>query len=394
METKQTPPALSDPDTALSCDLDELALNYFFRYCTVGNASGDAILEGLESSSCLRATIVALGAAAVTRSGPGSWCSAETQSRYTDAIHLTNKALASPVDVKKDSTLLSVNLLGIYEVKTGSQRRVESWHAHIQGAAALLAHRGPEQFDTAEGGRLFMQTVSSLIISTICRRFEIPPYILSLMLEAKKRIPDAQDWDWRCFCLNLRFAFLYSTLLPNNLVRSPGDAGYRLEEAWDLDQEMIDLLDDAPEDWHFKVIHTDISDIFSDRIHVFPHHFAAQQYNSILYKRIILQDIMLKILWFHHDLCALQLSNVKLQQIRNASATIRKLQVDILRSVPQHLANASSDVDFMSPFASEQRSQVPKDNLWPNFMIKDQSPWRCRPRQDPLIPPVRTCAGL
>ena len=102
---------------------------------------------------------------------------------------------------------------------------------------------------------------------------------------------------------------------------------------------------------------------------------------------------MLKVLWFHPDLSSLHLSVSELQYLRNASATIRKLQLDVLACVPQHLGISLSQMDFIMPFSANRPGHVPKDNMWPNFTLKDQSPWRSRQRQNPGLPSVRSCCG-
>lgn len=126
---------VKSPETILFSTLDELAIGYFFHYYVLRYTDECEMRRALDSSGCLKAAVVALGAAAVTRSGPGLSCSTETQSRYTQAIHLTNEALQSPSDVRKDSTLLAVNLLGVFEVKTGFHRSLNAWHEHVYGAA-------------------------------------------------------------------------------------------------------------------------------------------------------------------------------------------------------------------------------------------------------------------
>lgn len=257
----------------------------------------------------------------------------------------------------------------------------------------LLEYRTAKQFETAEGGRLFMQTVSNLIISCLRRRFPIPSYIHTLTAEAEKQIPDPQDWDWRSFRLSLRFADFYAKLLPNNIPRSPEEAPLVIHDALDLDRDMCELLDDSSDDWKFKIIRTDDPKVFSGHIYAFPYTFAAQQYNGVVCKRIILQDVMLKVLWFHPDPSSLLLSLPELQRIRNASTTIRKLQLDVLASIPQHLGLYLSQRDFMAPFSANRQEHLLKDNMWPNFTIKDQSPWRSRRRQNPRLPFVRSCCG-
>ena len=136
-----------------------------------------------------------------------------------------------------------------------------------------------------------MQTVTSLIISCLARRLPIPSHIHSLTAEAEKQVPNPQDWDWRCFRLNLRFADLYTKLLPNNIPSSPAEAPLVIHEALDLDRDMRELLDDPSDDWQYKVINADVPEVHSSHVYAFPHYFAAQQYNSLLYKRIILLDV-------------------------------------------------------------------------------------------------------
>lgn len=131
------------PETILFSTLDDLAIGFFFHYYVLRCTDEREMWRALDSSACLKAAVVALGAAAVTRSGPGLSCSDETQVRYTQAIQLTNQALQSPSDVRKDSTLLAVNLLGVFEVKTGFQRSLNAWHEHVYGAAV--------RFRTVEG---------------------------------------------------------------------------------------------------------------------------------------------------------------------------------------------------------------------------------------------------
>jgi hypothetical protein len=95
-----------------------------------------------------------------------------------------NDALQSPTEMKKDTTLLAINLLGMYEIIAGSPWTLDYWYQHIYGATALLRLRGLEQFDTCEGGRLFMLITNNLIMACVGRRTPIPHHIHSLAVEA------------------------------------------------------------------------------------------------------------------------------------------------------------------------------------------------------------------
>ncbi|KAJ5997785.1 hypothetical protein N7522_009445 [Penicillium canescens] len=55
-----------------------------------------------------------------------------------------NIALVSPVEAVKDSTLMSVISLGVFEHVSN----FESWVRHVKGAAALVIARGKSQFSS------------------------------------------------------------------------------------------------------------------------------------------------------------------------------------------------------------------------------------------------------
>jgi len=110
---------------------------------------------------------------------------------YSTAIQLVNAALRSPADVSKDSTLLAVMILSIFEAISGfNQRSLKAWAEHIHGAAALVNVRGCEQLRSREGFRLFNQVTSGLLMSCIHhdageysritnRRLQIYQYLMS-----------------------------------------------------------------------------------------------------------------------------------------------------------------------------------------------------------------------
>ena len=387
-------PALAPPEAGLHPGLDELAIGFFSHHYVHGPMSTRDTWTALEKYPCLLASIVALGAAGVTQSGLGSSYSRQVELRYSNAIHLTNEALRSPREVKKDSTLLAVNLLGLFETTTGSRKAFDPWHNHIAGATALLQYRGAAQFESAEGGRLFTQTTIMLVTSCIRRRIPIPAHIHVLMAEAEKHVPDPADMGWLSLRLALRFADLYAKLLPNNMPRSPEDAECVIREALALDLDALNLLESCPDDCRPVKIRADGPTVFAGYVHAFRFLYAAQQYNSTLWRRIILQDVMLKALRSHPNPDSLGLSDVALQYIHNASDTIYQIQLEILASVPQHFENSCPHLDFVSLSSTTVADVWPKDRTWTNFSYKDLNPWRLKGNQNPDLPAVRTNGGL
>lgn len=272
---------------------------------------------------------------------------------------------------------------------TRFQETLEAWHNHIEGAAALLQYRGTEQFETAEGARLFMRTCISLVTSCIGRRCPIPAHIRRMVATAEERIPLPNEKIWLLLLEILRFADLYARLLPDNDLPSTEDAAAIIREALSLDREMARLLKESSDDWYFETIYIDGPTIFDGVMHVDPHFTIVQQYNTIRCQRIIIYDLILKTLRQCVDLETLQLSIEDLYRIHNASVIVSQLQLDILASVPQHLANSHLELNFFSPSSTTSPEGFQRDTMWPNFVIKDRSPWRSMRRQNPPLPFVR-----
>lgn len=73
---------------------------------------------------------------------------------YGHALRLTNAALRNPDEALKDTTMLSVLVLGLFEASMDhSPRGLRAWQQHINGAAELARMRGPAQFKTKPGIR-------------------------------------------------------------------------------------------------------------------------------------------------------------------------------------------------------------------------------------------------
>ncbi len=142
---------------SLAPTIDERATSFFFTNYIIGgdncpgNSAGYTIDDNLEN--CMKA----VGLAALASAAHAPELMKEAKKRYLSAIQLTNAALGSRVDCKKDSTLLAIMLLSIFETVTSSdQRSLSAWSNHINGAAALIRIRGPEQLMRCELNLFFL----------------------------------------------------------------------------------------------------------------------------------------------------------------------------------------------------------------------------------------------
>lgn len=289
--------------------------------------------------------------------------------------------------------LLSVHLLGIFETATGYHKSLEAWHNHVEGAAALLQHRGSEQFETAEGGRLFMRTATALVLSCVSRRCPIPGHIHRLVEMAEEQIPLPKDKMWLVLRLVLRFADLYASFPPSAYLGSTEDIEVLIMEALMLNRDMAAILVDFDEDWYFETIYSNGPTVFAGVMHVYSHWTVAQMCNGMRWQRILIHDMVARALQACADPDSLHLSAANVADIHSATDTVRQLQHDIFASVPQHLSNHFPDPDFLGPLAATSPNRGSRDRMWTSFTIKDSNPWRCRKRQSPSLPLLRMSCG-
>lgn len=92
---------------------------------------------------------------------------------YGKALQLTNAALRDQAEAVKDTTMLSVLILGHFEMIGGScARTTEAWQKHLNGAAALAKIRGMGQFRSRACIRMFFMLTQNTMIN--CIQNELP----------------------------------------------------------------------------------------------------------------------------------------------------------------------------------------------------------------------------
>ncbi|KIL88179.1 hypothetical protein FAVG1_08257 [Fusarium avenaceum] len=123
--------------------------------------------------SLLSTTVAAAGFAALSNAGNVAEWRAEGFRLYSSAIHQLQSALQDPVRRVSDETLGAVLLMGTFEsiafTDTGS---LKASSQHVIAAARCIDMRGPQQFESAVGLRLFMQMRRIMI--TTCHQLQEP----------------------------------------------------------------------------------------------------------------------------------------------------------------------------------------------------------------------------
>ncbi|MCJ1286047.1 hypothetical protein MMC26_005389 [Xylographa opegraphella] len=374
----------------LAPTIDERAMGYFFSNYVVGtDGLWDHILDENMTSS-----IKALGLAGFSHAARAPKLMIEAREQYLRAIRLTTAALKSPRDVKKDSTLLSIMILGMFETVTGrTQRSIEAWAHHVNGAAALLKIRGPEQMITPAGRRMFAQVTSSLVTTCLQHQLEVPEHIQELRNEGVKFQPTS-DPIWQFFEIMILFTNFKAYVDHGKI----SDFHTVLARALELDGMFVSLCTNVPPGWEYQTIYTnaDPDIIYAGYYHVYRDFMIAQIWNGIRTFRILLHEIVRGALlaqsqsfskYQEERNCAVQHwyttvspdesnfdtltnpSSLNIDygsnngaalsvQFQKSMSTTYRLQSDILASIPQYIGYASKPDASPSSF---QRS------LWSNF---------------------------
>jgi len=254
---------------------------------------------------------------------------------YITALHLTNAALRSPTDVKKDSTLFSVMILSIYETITGSDSRsLSAWTKHVNGATALVKLRGREQFKSNAGQRMFLQVLSYLMLSCIQRTLPMPAHMIELRQTAA-RYMDNNKSAWQASGAIIDFTVLRAAIRNGDLV-GPKNI---IEQSLALDKRFANIFTDPPEEFKYKKVYTTDNPhlVWNGMYHVYATHSTAQIWNGTRTCRILLHEgIRDQILV---DLTAMEpYFTVEEAEMQNSASVeiMMECQRDILASVPQH----------------------------------------------------------
>ena len=360
----------------LTCDISpttsERALGFFSSNYVIKACSWDRILD-----DSMLASVKALGLAGFSSIAYSPGILIEAKKQYIEAIRLTNAAISSPIDVKKDSTLVSVTILSVFETVTGSNRRsLTDWTNHIKGAAALLELRGLEPLSTPGGRYLFGQVTSSLV--SICSQYdlEVPESILKLRTEASKyNEPDDLLWRWYeslFSCTNFRARVRRGTISNTQTI---------LQSALELDRRVLSLFSDVAPIWRYSTVYTeaDPNIVYAGYYHMYQNYMSAQMWNGMRSYRImihrIIYDTLLSEMSSKSPLFSIQQC---LAQIQRSLEVSNQMQSDILASVPQHTGYTSKN--SAEPLSSDTHA-LRSDPLVQRFLWSDFAIHRPYPSQ-------------
>jgi hypothetical protein len=323
---------------------EERALGYFNHNSTTWFRNFDVTEELCSQTTVdehLLASMSAVGLASFSHSVHAPALMVRARREYVSALKLTNVALRSPTEAKKDTTLFSVMILGIFETVTGnSERSLAAWAEHMNGAAALVKLRGKDQFKTQAGLRMFLQVTSNLMLSCIQRTTAMPAHIIELRKEAGKYMEDQPAWklseiiiDFTIFRAAVRDVKLVG---PREIVA----AGLA------IDRRFIEAFAALPEEWHYKVVYTDETPelIWNGNYHVYKENWMAHIWNGMRVCRIMLHETIRDQLLSASTAMTPIFTEYEIAAQNDSSMNaMLQMRADILASVPHHTPLAFSE---------------------------------------------------
>jgi hypothetical protein len=234
----------------------------------------DKMISQNDEDEHLLASMYAVGLASLSNYLHSDQLMAQAREGYVCALRLTNAALKSPSEAKKDSTLFSIMILGVYETIAGNTARsVVTWESHVKGAIALVEYRGLEQFNTDAGQRLFFQVMSNMLIICIQRTMPMPPRIVELRNAAEQIIQSSRA-IWNLSGIMIDVTILRADIKVGRLVQPSAI----IQRALSIDKRFEIAFSDPPLEWQYTVEHTDDRpDLVWNKIsHKFPQPWVLQ----------------------------------------------------------------------------------------------------------------------
>jgi len=299
----------------------------------------------------LLASMKAVGLAGFAHTTHSPYLIENARYQYIKAIRHTHTALRSPAAAKKDSTLLTIIILGIFESITGgTQRSLRDWVAHITGASNVVKVRGHAGIQNVAGRRMLLQVTTNLLISCIQSAEPVPDHICELMYAAitairgRTLISKIQSGEPAFIVLDcmVRFAQLRSDIVK---LRET-DPRVILARSLGIDSVLADVAANPTEQWGIRTVYTDVASefIYHGRYHVYYDYIVSQSWNALRMVRFMLNEIIRDVLTVRATPSAPSLSGVQYaDQLAASIATLYAIQDDILYSVPQHLGSVPEE---------------------------------------------------
>ncbi|EJP65767.1 C6 finger domain protein [Beauveria bassiana ARSEF 2860] len=368
----------------LSLPLDMIGLDFFLTHYVVhqsGPSTGFldyvvTILAREEGHELLEGAVLAVGFSGLARTTKQTDLMCRSIMMYTHTMERVNRALADPVAARRDSTIVTVLVLALYEFSKAS---LDGWKQHIDGAVSLLNVRGKSQFATTTGLQIFKDVFTQLL--TNCLRIGVPmPSSLRMLRTEASKAFSVSDPYWIGASAMVELLDLYhqispggytyinhnpNTPVPNNSSSMPALSSNSsknaapnltieelerfLSQALDIDYRLESSFAECPPEWCYAVMpNPPAPTLDTTRFHGEVHHLYHDVYIANVWNRmrtcrilanhaigyLLLRGANIDPNWFF--------SNNYVDRLQGVSKTMAHIRADLLAAVPQLMGYVTS----------------------------------------------------
>ncbi|KAK2002166.1 hypothetical protein LX36DRAFT_652534 [Colletotrichum falcatum] len=254
---------------------------------------------------------------------------------YGTALQMTNDALRNPAEALKDTTMLSILILGTYETLSGRSNQTMAWQNHINGASALAKIRGLKQFTTRAGARMFVMLTQIVLINCMQKDMPMPQPLIDLRNQLGL-LSGGTDANWRISGPIYKVMQLRYDINSGKLNKT----AEIIDQLSNVDREFADIISDLPESWKYRPVklskpHPAVFDGY--RCDVYPNLGLAATWNGVRSIRLMIHETILGELFkcFPDQHITAWPYEAKLQ-LANSAAFLEKLRDAVIASAPQH----------------------------------------------------------
>lgn len=235
------------------------------------------------------------GLANMTRSGD---VMDSARKSYGTALRLINTALRMPGEAVKDTTMLSILILGLFEMITDRDARtasgtVKAWHEHVNGAAVLAKIRGVAQFRTRAGIKMFLMLCQTVILSCIQQGVPMPQSVLDLRAELSRQFRSLNAPESR---IEVSMP-IYRVLEFRHEVRSGSldTPEAAIERLIKMDDDFEHVIANLPSSYRYRTLRLPFprKDVFDGVYHVYPNMGKAAIWNGFRSCRLLILETIL-----------------------------------------------------------------------------------------------------
>ena len=272
---------------------------------------------------------------------------ATARQKYISALRMTKNVLKSPIEATKATTLMASLLLDLFEKITDSEpRHNKSWISHIDGALALVQHRGLEHFQDPSELTVLFRLSTHYITSCVASGSPVPD-VLNAIRDYVEQHRDCPNPMLRLSNLMIQYANLRSEIHKDALSDDEN-----VELCVELDDNIQALEIELPPSWQYTTtnLQHESNRVFEFRFDTYANPRVCQARNILRVIRIILNESLLK----HH--LASPMDDNNSARTSSARGNIAMLTRELCACAPQYV-----DCDL----AARHRLPIPSSSFLP-----------------------------